>query len=64
MIGDSKPSQFPQHLQRINLNDNVYYIFLQSFSAEFHTALASLWEETTMQKLAEIVEKIANLTSK
>lgn len=63
MIGDSKPSQLPQHLQRVNLNDNVY-IFFQRFSAEFHTALVSLWEETTMQKLAEIVEKIVNLTSK
>ncbi|CAE1258975.1 unnamed protein product [Acanthosepion pharaonis] len=66
-LGDSKPSQFLRRLQHLAGESNedgiIRHIFLQRFPPVYHAVLAAVGEDAPVEKLAEIADNVADLTS-
>ncbi|CAE1296072.1 unnamed protein product [Acanthosepion pharaonis] len=66
-LGDSKPSQFLRRLQHLAGESNedgiIRHIFLQRLPSAYHAVLAAVGEDAPVEKLAEIADNIADLTS-
>ncbi|CAE1264217.1 unnamed protein product [Acanthosepion pharaonis] len=66
-LGDSKPSQFLRRLQHLAGESNedgiIRHIFLQRLPPAYHAVLAAVGEDAPVEKLAEIADNVADLTS-
>ncbi|CAE1313408.1 unnamed protein product [Acanthosepion pharaonis] len=66
-LGDSKSSQFLHHLQHLagegNEDGIIRHIFLQHLPSAYHAVLATVGKDASVEKLAKIVDNVADLTS-
>ncbi|CAE1140783.1 unnamed protein product [Acanthosepion pharaonis] len=66
-LGDIKPSQFLRRLQHLAGESNedgiIRHIFLQRLPPAYHAVLAAVGEDAPVEKLAEIADNVADLTS-